>query len=124
MIFKYFRELKLVVEKFDYLIASCTINEKTYSSEKGYIEGQIFFTDDSCLDFAEVKDIGIVNKIKFSYHYMDKENQLIFRYDNAKHFPNLSSFPNHKHKPDEVIESVEPKLENILQEISDFVVAG
>jgi len=52
----------------------------------------------------------------YSYHYQDKENQLIFRYDNAAHKPSLPN-PEHKHLPGQTKESKLPTLSDILNEI-------
>ena len=48
---------------------------------------------------------------------MDENDALIFRYDNAAHFPELRSFPDHKHLPHDVVESEEPNLTDVLLEI-------
>lgn len=42
---------------------------------------------------------------------------MIFRYDNVQHHGEIRTFPDHKHIDNEVIESSEPHLENILTEI-------
>jgi Family of unknown function (DUF6516) len=41
--------------------------------------------------------------IDYRYHFQDAQNNLIFRYDSTPHFPELHSFPHHKHLPDQVI---------------------
>ena len=35
----------------------------------------------------------------YRYHFQDKNSELVFRYDNTPHFPNLPDFPHHKHNP-------------------------
>jgi Family of unknown function (DUF6516) len=35
--------------------------------------------------------------ITYSYHWADADNQLIKRWDNTPHFPDLPSFPDHMH---------------------------
>jgi hypothetical protein len=54
--------------------------------------------------------------LDYRYHCQDEKNRLIFRYDSTPHFPALSSFPHHKHLPDEVIACKKPNLEQVLQE--------
>jgi hypothetical protein len=39
----------------------------------------------------------ILTFLDYRYHCQDQQNSLIFRYDSTPHFPNLSSFPHHKH---------------------------
>ncbi|MCD4774223.1 MAG: DUF6516 family protein [Bacteroidales bacterium] len=47
-----------------------------------------------------------------------KTNRNYLRYnDNAEHYPKLNTFPHHKHLPNNVIKSTEPKLFDILMEI-------
>jgi len=46
----------------------------------------------------------------------DKDGSMIFRYDNAKHKPDLG-FDSHKHVKEKVLISEEPELRNILEEI-------
>jgi hypothetical protein len=49
---------------------------------------------------------------------MDASQNLIFRYDNAPHHPQVSSFPHHKHVAEKVHASAEPKLRDILFEVA------
>lgn len=39
-------------------------------------------------------------------------------YDSTPHFPNLSSFPHHKHLPNDVIAVDKPELVEVLREAS------
>ena len=107
MIFKYFDKVKTNIDN--------------YCEERGFIEGEIMFIDDSRLDFAEVKDIEINQKIKYHYHYMDTDNNMIFRYDNAKHHKDIKSFPHHKHFLNTIDESSEPEITIVLNEIENIV---
>lgn len=52
----------------------------------------------------------------YTYHYQHAGNQLIFRYDNARHRPSPRSFE-HKHTLDEVIETPVPTLGDVLADI-------
>jgi hypothetical protein len=77
--------------------------------------------DKSKLEFAEVKDVMESTKIKYRYNFIDSKNELIFRYDNAKHHNELSTFPHHKHLPDKTIESSEPDLHEVLDEVKKII---
>ena len=46
---------------------------------------------------------------------------MIFRYDNAPHHPETTSFPHHKHIPDKVMPSSMPTIKNLLNEISTII---
>jgi aromatic ring-opening dioxygenase catalytic subunit (LigB family) len=40
---------------------------------------------------------GEIAVITYSYHWANADNQLIKRWDNAPHFPDLPGFPDHIH---------------------------
>jgi hypothetical protein len=54
--------------------------------------------------------------LDYRYHCQDAQNRLLFRYDNAPHFPDLASFPHHKHLPDDTVESEKPTIFQVLKE--------
>lgn len=60
-------------------------------------------------------------RVAYKFHYQDKAGKLIFRYDNAPHYPNLSTFPAHKHSGEKVVEAVAPDLSEVLAEIDALV---
>lgn len=56
-------------------------------------------------------------KLRYSYHYQDESGELIFRYDNAPHYPNLPTHPHHKHVGTAVESAEVPDLSEVLREI-------
>jgi hypothetical protein len=52
---------------------------------------------------------------------MDRQSRLIFRYENARHHPEISTFPHHKHMFNRIEESEEPDIACILSEIERIV---
>ncbi len=59
---------------------------------------------------------------KYRFQYMDYKKRVVFRYDNAPHYSNISTFPLHKHSQDgKVVESTVPKFHEILEEITAFI---
>ena len=117
MIKEYFKEVEQVVSSFGNLIKSYSKLEKLYSENKGFIRGKIEFTDNSVLVFMELIDIEKPNKQKYSYHFMDSGMNMVFRYDNSVHYPEIPNFPHHKHLPQDIIASKEPDLSTILLEV-------
>ncbi|NJO89424.1 MAG: hypothetical protein HC831_11055 [Chloroflexia bacterium] len=93
------------------------IQKKFYNEQQGIISGEIDFVDKSELSFMEFIDTGNKKKIKYKYHYMDSNKNLIFRYDNAMHHPEINTFPHHKHVEDDIEESTEPEMIDVLSEI-------
>jgi hypothetical protein len=62
-----------------------------------------------------------ISHLDYRYHFQDDQNNLIFRYDSTPHFPDLPSFPHHKHLPDIVITSEKPSLIAVLQEVIEML---
>jgi hypothetical protein len=121
MIQKYFADIRAKIDAYNHIIEEHSVVDKTYSDEKGFIDGQLIFIDDSILEFSEVKSTEIQNKIKYRYHYRSSNNNLIFRYDNAKHFPDIATFPHHKHLPQNVISCKEPDINSVLGEVEKII---
>ncbi len=117
MIQAYFTRIENILQNFPN-IRSYTVKKKVYSTGQGFISGSVIFDNEHALDFAEVKDTAMTNKIKYRYQYMNENREMIFRYDNAPHHRHVGTFPHHKHIPDNVSESSEPDLEDILLEIA------
>lgn len=61
---------------------------------------------------------GQVVQIDYRYHFQDEKSQIIFRYDSTPHFPDLPTFPHHKHLLDSVIAADRPSLTQVFQEAS------
>ena len=126
MIDKYIQTLIKQIEDFS-LVATNDLHTYIDSPKKGYVSGVVTFLDDSTLVMIEVliETNNIIEPVKYRYHYMDKNQAFQFRYDNAAHFKNLSSFPHHKHilanDDEKVIATPKPTLSQILDEISDYV---
>ena len=70
---------------------------------------------------AVIGDEGHVEHLAYRYHFQDKDNNLIFRYDNTPHFPGLKTFPNHKRLRDNVIDAKRPSVPEVLKEVSELL---
>lgn len=117
MIEKYFWQIEKTIEEFPDIIFS-SITKKIYSHTQGYIGGSIIFDNQHRLDFIEVKNTDREQKIKYRYHYMNENQEMLFRYDNAPHHREIETFPHHKHELNRVSVAKEPNLYNILLEIA------
>ena len=117
MIQEYFTRIENILQNFPN-IRSYMVKTKVYSVRQGFISGSVIFDNGHALDFAEVKDTDIRRKVKYRYQYMNENREMIFRYDNAPHHRHIGTFPHHKHIPDDVWESSEPDLDDILFEIA------
>jgi hypothetical protein len=121
MLIDYFAKIEENINLFQDIIDSFSTTTKYYNRYKGFVSGDILFIDGSHLSFKEVKDVGFQNKFKYSYHYMGSDNIIIFRFDNAYHHPEIKTFPHHKHLLNEIADSIEPDLIDILNEISELL---
>lgn len=121
MIETYFEKIEKTILDFRLIIKSYSVTKKIYNQKQGFVNGNIFFINDSQLRFIEVKDIELESKVKYRYHYMDKNKQLIFRFDNANHHKEIKTYPHHRHSMDKVSESFEPQLFDVLVEIQRLI---
>lgn len=120
MIEDYFSKVEQILQDFP-IISSYILKKKVYSSTQGYIQGTIELESGHRVDFTEVKDVETVNKVKYRYHCMDKNQVMVFRYDNAGHHKNVPTFPHHKHTPNDIQKSTEPTLYDVLLEIAQLI---
>ncbi|CAN2050464.1 hypothetical protein GMMP13_970041 [Candidatus Magnetomoraceae bacterium gMMP-13] len=59
--------------------------------------------------------------IGYRYHFQNKENCVIFRYDNTPHFPKIKTFPHHKHLMNgKVIDTEKPSILKVIGEATQF----
>lgn len=66
----------------------------------GHLRVRLTLKNGSHLEFSEYiqrSPDGEIAVITYSYHWADAGDQLIKRWDNAPHFPDLPGFPNHIH---------------------------
>ena len=125
---EYFNEIKAVVDKCK-VISLKKLELDSRTDFTGVIRGSLIFVDNTVLHFREVVDVEFaIVKVKYGYHYQNRLTDMrIFRYDNAKHHPEVKTFPHHKHSgketvPDKVVESEEISLKDVLLEIERLIV--
>lgn len=75
--------------------------------------------DDNSVLF--VRDYVFESEHKYSYHWQNKNGNLIMRWDNKPHWKNLENFPHHKHIKDKVKPSKENNLEKVLEVIKEIL---
>ncbi len=91
--------------------------------EVWFIRTDVHFIDNSVLHFRElfVKQDNPVKKA-YTYHYQREDGTMVFRYDNAPHFPHLPTAPNHKHNGEnDVVAADVPDLQSVLKEIESLI---
>jgi hypothetical protein len=73
------------------------------------------------LNEAVITENENVNHLGYRYHFQDDENKVLFRYDNTPHFPELETFPNHKHLEEKVISSEKPSSRDVILEAAMII---
>ena len=58
----------------------------------------------------------------YRYHFQDPKNNMVFRYDNTPHFPELDTSPHHKHLPEKVIPITQPSISEVIEEARSLAV--
>jgi hypothetical protein len=58
---------------------------------------------------------------KYSFHWQDKNGNLIARWDNAAHWREIDTFPHHKHDKKGVFPSKEVSIEDILRHVYEIL---
>ena len=67
-----------------------------------YLKGWMNLLDGSTLFFAEYVQIkgvgdGQIDRRKYRYHWQAPNEETRYRWDNARHHPDLATFPDHVH---------------------------
>ncbi|GIW43123.1 MAG: hypothetical protein KatS3mg077_0405 [Candidatus Binatia bacterium] len=119
----YFHEIEVLMARAT-AVQSWHLTYDKRSTYIGLIRGAIYFLDGSVLHLREFINVQHgVDRYMYAYHYQGADGALIFRYDNAPHFPVLPTFPHHKHEGSEstVVAASGPDLQAVLGEIQDLL---
>ena len=108
-----------IIEQFNDIIDSYSILENEIIDSGFKFKAIIRFKDFSRLD---ARDFYFPNRRSYSFHWMKEDNTLIMRRDNANHYPEMETFPFHKHvrEKENVQDSLEVTLFDVLTEIKNI----
>ena len=84
----------------DPIVADFQVIRERDTTMDGHIRARTTLVDDGLLEFSEYfqqMPDGNIQVVTYSYHWADKSNQLIRRWDNTPHHPDLPDFPHHLH---------------------------
>jgi hypothetical protein len=92
--------------------------EEVLTSSRANLKIRVRFLSGHLLEVNEAIAIEAdqIKHLGYRYHLQDQQNNLIFRYDNTPHFPDLKSFPHHKHLINKVENSDEPLILDVIKE--------
>ena len=124
MILKFVSEIEKSIDS-SYIVLSSNIQKYFGPGEETvYLKGHIAIIDSSILEIAifATQSDDAISIDKYRLHYMSNSGQMLFRYDNAPHHPEIDSHPHHKHSGDKIIWAKMPSLKEVLNEISATII--
>lgn len=111
MIHDYFSKIQKKLDASKWIIIEQSINFDFISEEMGIITGKLVFIDNSILDFMELIS---KKEPEYRFQFMDKNKELIARWDSAPHHKEIATFPYHMHTKKGVKESKKVALAEII----------
>jgi hypothetical protein len=113
---RYFAEIEVAVTQLPAYAENYV--EEILTFERANLRIRLRFQNGSLLEINEaiIVEDAALKTLGYRYHFQRANNELVFRYDNTPHFPDLPSFPHHKHLQNAVVASSKPDLLDILQE--------
>ncbi len=118
---EYFTEVRRLLESVREASAE-RYEEQVLSATRGILRIRLHFSDQSLLEISEA--IVLMGEeprwLSYRYHYQSPRAGVVFRYDNAPHHPEVSTYPDHKHTGDIVLASPHPSIAQILAEVQAF----
>jgi len=112
-----------LIEKYGDLIQSWSISDFDQAGPNLRFRGQVTFVDHSVLFIRQVV-LGEFT-FKYAYHWQDGEGRLICRWDNSPHWPEIATYPHHKHvivqKEIVVEESHGGDLDEVFEEVATII---
>ncbi len=93
----------------------------------GIYRYRISLQDGGMLEMTErlVEEDGVIARSKYRYHWQTREGKLLKRWDNARHHPEIKTFPHHMHAGAESTVHPHPELSGmqvlsiIIKEINE-----
>lgn len=111
--------MQKLLEEFKDIIKEITIEKYEVSGSNIKLRMKLSLIDGSDLFIRETIISG--EKRKYSYHWQDKEDHLVKRWDNAPDWE-VETFLHHLHIGENVVPSYDRSLEKILQIIRREIV--
>jgi hypothetical protein len=107
----------------DPMVISFQVIRERSTVVDGHLRARLTLADGSQREFSEYMQwspAGEIAVLTYSYHWANAANQLITRWDNTPHFPDLPEFPDHMHEgaPGEVTPGQPMSIFTVLDEIA------
>ncbi|MGA2226214.1 MAG: toxin TumE [Syntrophobacteraceae bacterium] len=97
--------------------------EEILTPKRVNLRVRVRFVDGSLLELNEavIVEANVIEHLDYRYHLQDVRNRLLLRYDNTPHFPDVDTFPHHKHVRDSVVPSARPSVQQAIEEAMQFL---
>lgn len=93
--------------------------------DNGLLRYRLLLCNQDLLDIFErfMVNQGQVTITRYSYHWQQSSQQLVKRWDNAPHYPSLTTYPHHLHEGDEnnVLTHLQIKITDVLSIIRQII---
>jgi hypothetical protein len=115
----YFEFIKKLVTSSPLVHQSVVSRERVGSSE-GFIQISARLIKGYSLDVFEYYTVadGVT---KYRYNLLNDQKEIVARWDNAPHHPEMSTHPHHVHFPDKIMESKKPSLSHVLTKLASII---
>ncbi len=121
LLLQYLRDVEAAIQK----LAGAYVEryeEEIVATNRVNLRIRVRFPNGHLLELNEsiIGEAGHLAHIGYRYHFQDRQNKLVFRYDNTPHFPDFENFPHHKHFPDKVTGVEQPSILDVIEEAKLF----
>jgi hypothetical protein len=119
----YFAQVEHALAQRADVILRQSIHVEARTDTTGLIRGLLVLDDNSEFHFVEYVDTEQgFRRLRYHYHYQYADGRMILRYDDKPHYPEVTTFPHHKHvaQEDRVAASSAPTLIETLDEVIEM----
>ena len=122
LLIEYLGDVESAVQNLDDVYIE-RFEEEILASDRVNLRIRIRFAEGHLLELNEsvMVEGGNIKHLGYRYHFQNKKNSLVFRYDNTPHYPNLKTSPHHKHLTKEVIPAKKPSIPDVVLEATKSI---
>ena len=120
----YFSEIQSLIRS-SISVENVDVEYGVKSRSVGIVHGMLGLIDGStlkCMELVNIKRDKMI-RLKYRFHLTNVNDEMVFRYDNAPHHPEIATYPHHKHVKGEKVprRSKEVGLKDVLLEIEEMI---
>ncbi len=119
---EYFSHIETIIKDCP-IIAQFSISFDEIDVQIGYLKGKLEIIDGSVLyfiEFVEIKEEE-AKRLKYKYQWQYENGDLIERWDNVPHYPEVDTFPHHVHSVEGVFSSPMMDLKMVIDLVMDKI---